>query len=125
MVFDRLKEIKSKSSDIEAMKGVKHKTIEGFEIENCMKKLNYKFYLQGMIITTATGRRKFFVHSDICGAMRVESNVKAKSYITIADDCFKWAEIQNKCLFCLQGFCTNLRRERESNVIKPTTEEKL
>ena len=76
-------------------------TVEGIKLETLNKNFQCDICIQGKM-TRATFLKKSdrnsgpleIIHSDVCGPFRVESNARARYFVTFIDDRFRWCEVR-------------------------------
>lgn len=82
-------------------RGVSSKSVLGIDLKKGTNKFECEICIRGKMIRNSfpkTSERTTsaleIVHTDLCGPMRVESNNKAKYFITFIDDHSRWCEVR-------------------------------
>ncbi|KMQ86259.1 retrovirus-related gag-pol polyprotein [Lasius niger] len=83
------------------MDAQRNEIMKGLNLKNDDAKFTCDICLQGKMVRSPFPKKSEreseileIVHSDICGPMRVESNGKAKYYVTFIDDNTRWCEVR-------------------------------
>ena len=81
--------------------GDRKKSLLGMNLGKYEKNLECNICLLGKMVRTSFPKKSErktglleIIHSDLCGPMRVESNNKAKYYVTFIDDNSRWSEVR-------------------------------